>query len=123
MTSIRRAIVVGGGIGGPVAALALQRAGIGAPLRESPPPADADEGGFLTLASNGLDALRGLGLLEAIAPLGFPTPRMVMWSATGKRLGEVLGGLSPEPGLSSTTVLRGALSRALRSEAVRRGIP
>ena len=55
MTSTRTALVIGGGIAGPAAAMALRRAGIEATVCEAQ-PRTADGGGvFLTLASNGLD--------------------------------------------------------------------
>jgi FAD-dependent urate hydroxylase len=45
-----------------------------------------------------------------------------MWSGTGKRLGEVPnGGVLPD-GTTSITIERGLLHRAVRDEAVRRGI-
>lgn len=54
---IRTALVIGGGIAGPVAALALQKAGIDAVIYEAYPSRAYDAGGGLTLAPNGLDAL------------------------------------------------------------------
>ena len=53
----------------------------------------------------------------------FPTPRMVMWSGSGKRLGEVANGIALDDGTTSQTILRGRLHRALRDEAASRGIP
>ena len=53
---------------------------------------------------------------------GFPTPRMVMWSGSGKRLGEVANGLRLPDGTVSITVERGQLHGALRREALRPGI-
>ena len=45
-----------------------------------------------------------------------------MWSGTGKRLGEVPNGMTLPDGTTSVTIKRGLLHRALRDEAVRRGI-
>ena len=45
-----------------------------------------------------------------------------MFSGTGKRLGEVSNGLSPDKGLGSVLVKRGTLQRALREAAEARGI-
>ncbi|HEV2744431.1 MAG TPA: NAD(P)-binding protein, partial [Rubrobacter sp.] len=50
----RRALIVGGGIAGPVAAIALRRAGVEAVVYEARPDGADDVGAFLTLASNGL---------------------------------------------------------------------
>src|SRR3712207_6346377 len=85
----RKALIIGGGIGGPVAAMALQRAGIEATIYEAyDRPADY-VGFFLNTASNGLDVLKTLDAHRPMLEDAFPMPRMVMWSGTGKRLGEV----------------------------------
>jgi 2-polyprenyl-6-methoxyphenol hydroxylase-like FAD-dependent oxidoreductase len=121
-TSTQHALVIGCGIGGPVAAMALQRAGIDAVIYEAyDRPADF-AGSFLNVASNGLDALRTLDAHRQVVSEGFPTPRMVMWSGSGKRLGEVPNGGTLPDGTTSITIRRGLLHRALRDEALRRGI-
>ena len=74
------------------------------------------------VASNGLDALRTLDAHRQVSSDGFPTPQMVMWSGTGKRLGEVANGVTLPDGTTSITIKRGLLHRALRDEALRRGI-
>ena len=118
----KKAIVIGCGIGGPVVAMALQRAGIEAVIYEAyDRPADY-VGSFLNTASNGLDALHTLESHTRVLAEGFATPRMVMWSGTGKRLGEVANGVTLADGTSSITIRRGLLHRALRDEAVSRGI-
>jgi 2-polyprenyl-6-methoxyphenol hydroxylase-like FAD-dependent oxidoreductase len=117
----KSAIVIGCGIGGPVVAIALGRIGINAVIYEAQERTADYVGSFLNTASNGLDALRVLDAQADVLAAGFPTPRMVLWSCTGKRLGEVANGLAP-PGTTSITIRRGALHRALRDEALRRGI-
>jgi FAD-dependent urate hydroxylase len=112
---------MGGGIGGPVAAMALERAGIEATVYEaSDAPADY-VGLFLNVSSNGLDVLRTLDVDAAGQADGFPIPRMVMWSGTGKRLGEVANGIRLRDGTVSVALRRGLLQRVLREEAERRG--
>jgi 2-polyprenyl-6-methoxyphenol hydroxylase-like FAD-dependent oxidoreductase len=59
------ALVIGGGIAGSATALALRRAGIEPVVCEAR-PAPADEGAMLTVASNGLAALRALGAEERV---------------------------------------------------------
>lgn len=119
----RHALVIGCGIGGPVVAMALRQAGIGATIYEAyDRPADY-VGSFLNLSSNGIDALRAIGADRAVLDPGFSTPRMVMWSGTGKQLGVVANGVALADGTTSQTVQRGLLHRALREEAARRGIP
>ncbi len=102
--------------------MALKHAGIDATIYEAyDRPADF-VGSFLNISSNGIDALRTIGAERGVLAAGFPTPRMVMWSGSGKRLGEVANGLALDDGTGSQTILRGALHRALRDEATRRGV-
>ena len=118
----RRALIVGGGIAGPVAAMALRRAGVEVVVYEAHPDGADDLGAFLTLASNGLDALRAVDAQRLVLAEGFPTPRMEIQSGTGKRLGEVPNGGTLPDGTVSQTLKRADLHRALRDEAVRRGV-
>jgi 2-polyprenyl-6-methoxyphenol hydroxylase-like FAD-dependent oxidoreductase len=70
----KRALIVGSGIGGPVAAMALQRAGIEAVVYEAyDAPADYS-GLFLNIASNGLDVLRTLDVDVPARADGIPAP-------------------------------------------------
>ena len=62
-------------IAGATAALALQKAGLEPVVLEARPgPADG-EGAFLTLGSNGLEALRRLGADGPALAAGFPPRR------------------------------------------------
>ncbi len=121
-TKNRTALVIGCGIAGPAAALFLQRAGIEATIYEAQPAPDDFAGLFLTVAANGMHVLQTLGVEAEVATAGFATPRLVMWSSSGKRLGEVRVGPSTEQGTTSTTVRRGVLQRILREKALRQGI-
>lgn len=102
--------------------MALGRVGIEAVIYEAHPGNADYVGSFLNLASNGLGALRAIDAHAIAAAEGFPTPHMTMWSGTGKRLGDVPNGMTLADGMVSTTILRGALHRVLREEALRRGI-
>ena len=57
MTPPRNALIIGGGIAGAATAMALQKAGIEPVVYEARASA-AGEGAFLTLGSNGIEALR-----------------------------------------------------------------
>jgi FAD-dependent urate hydroxylase len=124
MTHIRTALVIGGGIAGPVTAMALQRAGIEAVVYEAhaDTTAEAEAGSYLTVATNGLDALRAIGADTPVLAGGFPTPTNVLLSSSGRRLGTVSNGGTLADGTTSHTIKRTRLYRALHSEAAGRGI-
>jgi FAD-dependent urate hydroxylase len=115
-----KALIIGGGIAGPVAAMALRKAGLEATVYEAYDRSADGVGAFLSLAVNGIAALRTLDLGH-VAERGFETPRMAMHSGTGKRLAEFSGGVAPD-GVVSRTVRRADLYGGLRDEAVRRGV-
>jgi 2-polyprenyl-6-methoxyphenol hydroxylase-like FAD-dependent oxidoreductase len=119
---VRTALVIGAGIAGPVAAIALRRAGITPTVYEAHESTADDVGAFLTLQVNGVDALRALGIGDVVSGIGFPTPRMRFRSGTGKLLGEVSTGAPLPDGTVGVTLKRGDLYRALRDEARRQGI-
>jgi len=120
----KTAAVIGGGIAGTAAAIALQSAGFTPVIHERSEHGVADErGAFLTVAVNGLAALRSLGLDPAeLLAAGYPTPRLVLSNGAGRRLADLpLGGPTAD-GTVTTTIKRADLYAALRSAAVRDGI-
>ena len=119
MTSTRTASVIGGGIAGPVTAMALQKAGLSAIVYEAYDTSADGVGGGLSIASNGLNALGVLAAEDAVARVGIPMHALVMQSWTGKTLAE-FGGPADAPTMQF--VWRGELYRALLDEASRRGI-
>lgn len=68
------ALIIGGGIAGTTAALALQKAGIESAVYEAHPTGAEGIGSFLTLGSNGIDALRAIDADGPVLTVGFPTP-------------------------------------------------
>ncbi|MGH3769017.1 MAG: FAD-dependent oxidoreductase [Pseudonocardiaceae bacterium] len=62
-----RVLIIGGGIAGTAAALALGKAAIDATVYEAHPLNSQDGGAFLTLASNGMQALRQLDADDAVS--------------------------------------------------------
>ncbi len=109
-----RVLVVGGGIAGPVTAVALQQAGLHPVLYEAYGRGSEGVGAFLTLAVNGIEALGAVGLREPVERLGMETPGMTMVSGRGKHLGTLP--------MRARTVSRSDLYQVLRDEAVRRGV-
>ena len=113
-----RAIVIGAGVAGPVAAMALQRAGIDVTVYEAYAGSAEQIGSFLTLQANGMDALHAVDAAHVVEDLGFPTPRATFYSGTGKRLGD---GVLGSDRAMSRTLRRADLYAALRAEALARG--
>src|SRR5450755_2333494 len=118
----RKALIIGGGIAGPVAALLLQRAGIDAEIYEARDTPKDYASSWLIMACNGLDVLKTLGLDDSISVEGSPIPCMILSSGKGRRFGEVRNGARSEVGVPSIVAKRGSLNRILREEAMRQGI-
>jgi 2-polyprenyl-6-methoxyphenol hydroxylase-like FAD-dependent oxidoreductase len=108
-------MVIGGGIAGPVTAMALMKAGVDAVVYEAYGHGSEGVGAFVTLAENGLEALRVLGLHDSVCELGMETPRMRIVNGKGKPLADL--------GMRARTVRRADIYAALRDEAGRRGVP
>ena len=122
MSTIRTALVIGGGLAGPAAAMALAKAGIEPTIYEARAEGAPVRGGGFNIASNGLDALAAIDALDATAGLGLPAPRLSFSGRGGRPLGTVATGL-PAPGAQDTTSFkRHDLFAALQGEAARRGI-
>jgi FAD-dependent urate hydroxylase len=117
-----RALIIGGGVAGPVAAMALQRASIDAVVYEVHPPTTEEVGSYLTVATNGIDALRAIGADQPVLEAGFPTPVNVLYSGTGRRLGAVSNGGRLPDGTTAHTIKRARLYRTLLQQAADRGI-
>ncbi|GAA0848886.1 FAD-dependent oxidoreductase [Streptosporangium amethystogenes subsp. fukuiense] len=110
----KKALIAGGGIAGPVTAMALRRAGIDSEVFEAYDRGSDGVGAFLTLAVNGLEALRPLDLHDLVGDLGMDSSRMLMLNGRGRPLAA-----TRQP---SRTLKRADLYRVLRDEAVRRGV-
>jgi FAD-dependent urate hydroxylase len=119
MTHTRSALVIGGGIAGPVAAMALQKAGIQAGVYEAYDDTADGVGAGLSIAPNGLHALGVIGADQVVRSIGMPITAMVLQSWTGKQLAE----LGTPPGMAPQQfVWRAELYRGLCDEMARRGI-
>jgi len=115
----RTALIIGGGIAGPVTAMALQKAGIDAIVYEAHPERPDGVGGGFTLAPNGLAALDVLGLGALVRPAGREVTAYVLQDWKGRPLAE----FGNPPGVAPMQFFwRRDLYRALHEEAVRRGI-
>lgn len=113
------AMVIGGGIAGPVSAMALQKAGIRATVYEAHPEQSDGVGGGFTLAPNGLAALAAVDLEALVRPFGRELTAFVLQDWKGRALAE----FGNPPGVGPMRFFyRSDLYRELHDEARRRGI-
>ena len=110
-----RIAVVGAGIGGLALALALDKAGFVPVVYEKKTAEQVrTEGIFLTLAPNGVNALRSLGLADDTVAAGILTKGMVIFNERGKQLSLMdYGSHAARFGAPSVTIRRGALASVL----------
>ncbi|MEU5884695.1 FAD-dependent oxidoreductase [Spirillospora sp. NPDC047279] len=114
-------IVVGGGVAGTTTAIALRRAGAEVTVYEAYADPAGRVGSFVSLATNGLKALRALGCEREVRAAGFDVARQRLWSGTGRLLGDMpRGRLTSEP-MRSVTLMRGRLVEVLRAKAIEAG--
>ncbi|WP_336087889.1 FAD-dependent oxidoreductase [Nocardia sp. SSK8] len=118
MSRTRTALIIGGGIAGPVTAAALHRAGIDAHVYEAYSGPSDGIGSGLALAPNGLAALDLLGAGDAVRVIALPCAHTRL--AVGGREHE-LPMLADQPPLQ--VVDRGELHRTLHDHAVAAGVP
>lgn len=110
----RQGLIIGAGIAGPAAAIALRRVDIDAIVFEAATAPRDDAGAFLNLAPNGINVLRTLGLEHVLDRIGFENDRIVFQNEAGRALADLpVGGI---------TVMRGALSAAIRQAAEAIGV-
>ncbi|MEZ0069358.1 FAD-dependent urate hydroxylase [Streptacidiphilus sp. MAP12-20] len=117
---VRSALVIGGGIAGPVTAMALQQAGIEATVFEAYADTADGVGGGMGLAPNCFQAFDAIGVGDAVRAVSTQMNGIVLQSWNGKQLAE----FGPLPGIPSQRfVLRPELFGTLRREAEARGVP
>ena len=118
MPTTQTALVIGGGIAGPVAASALHKAGIEARIYEAYPSPAHTIGSGLALAPNGIAALDVIDAGTAVRDIATGVPRMCL-SVGGKLL--PTGTLSDQPPLQ--LVDRKELHSVLYDCAAAAGVP
>ncbi len=124
MTGHCRALIIGAGSAGLVAAIALRKAGFDAVVFEAyGQREDGAREGYLTLAVNGLDALRAIGVEHLIRAGGFPCEKIDFFNGNGRHLGWAPMGPATGDGTTTHIIRRTDLQAGLRAEAVRRGVP
>ncbi|MEY9933758.1 2-polyprenyl-6-methoxyphenol hydroxylase-like FAD-dependent oxidoreductase [Catenulispora sp. GP43] len=118
-----RILIIGGGIAGSAAALALHQAGFEPAVHEAHPDSGEDLGAFLTLAGNGMRALGQLGAAELVAARGFPLTALRLIDAAGAELAASPLGDVEDPLTRYQCLRRADLAAAVQQEVRRRGIP
>jgi 2-polyprenyl-6-methoxyphenol hydroxylase-like FAD-dependent oxidoreductase len=119
----RSAIIIGGGIAGPLTAIGLKKAGVEATVYEAYEEPAYETGAWLTVAVNGIQALRTLGLHDAVKAAGFPAERITFANGTGKHLGTVPLGGKLADGSVTHTLKRGELLRVIHEAAREQHVP
>ncbi|HUA80741.1 MAG TPA: NAD(P)/FAD-dependent oxidoreductase [Dyella sp.] len=120
MRPVKHALIIGGGIAGPAAALALAKAGIRSTIYESHPAAADGVGAALMLAPNGLNALKVIGVDAQLRAVSRPISHMTIANSRGK----TLSGFDGLPGMQpSRVVWRSDLYGVLRRAVEDAGIP
>ncbi|MGN6125164.1 MAG: FAD-dependent oxidoreductase [Humibacter sp.] len=113
MTSTRSALIVGAGIAGPACALALAKIGIHSTIVESHPGPSDGVGAIITIADNGFDILRSLGVAVAVSTEAQVTSEIQMLDAAGHTFARYPGG--------GSVIARDTLARILAERAQQGG--
>src|SRR5260370_22119173 len=112
---VRGVVIAGGGIGGLVTAIAVQREGLAVSVFERVEEL-VEVGAGLTLWANDLRALHKLGLTDMLETVGKPLTRSCILSGQGEILAETpLGALTERFGTPLVAVHRADLQAALLS--------
>jgi len=112
----RKALVIGAGIAGPVAALFLKRAGIEAAVYEAWPYATGIGGG-LQIAPNGMHVLAELGLAQEMISRGAIAESFDFYSRNGARIGSINRNMQARFGQPAVNMRRAALNEVLVDRA------
>lgn len=120
---VRKVIIIGGGIAGPVLGMWLRRAGLQVLLAERRAGSARSEGAFLGVASNGMNVLRALGADARVAALGVPCTAFQFENAAGRPIGSIDRSQDAALfGAPLTMIRRGDLQDVLLEEARQRGV-
>lgn len=120
---VRRVVIVGGGIAGPVLGVALRTLGIEVVIAEQRAAAALGDGAFLGVAPNGMNALAELSLAEAVAARGFACEAFRFSNRSGKTVGSIDRSHDAQAfGWPLTMIRRAELHAVLADEARARDV-
>lgn len=117
-----KALIIGSGVAGPVAAMALARVGVDAEVFERDEQDAAQRGAWLTLQANGLDALQAIDAAGPLEGVGYPVETIAFVNGKGRALGRMPLAARRPDGLTSLMMPRATLYSALAEEARSRGV-
>jgi 2-polyprenyl-6-methoxyphenol hydroxylase-like FAD-dependent oxidoreductase len=112
----RKALIIGAGIAGPVAAVFLRRAGFEAAIYEAF-PYSTGVGGGLQIAPNGMHVLAELGLAAELKRAGSICGSIDFYSQSGAPLGSVNRDMERRFGQPSVSMRRATLNETLVENA------
>jgi 2-polyprenyl-6-methoxyphenol hydroxylase-like FAD-dependent oxidoreductase len=112
----RKALIIGAGIAGPVAAIFLKRAGIDVQLYEAW-PYSTGIGGGLQIAPNGMHVLAEIGLADEMIRQGSIAESFDFYSQAGARLGSVNQNMKARFGQPAVNMCRATLNEAIVNKA------
>jgi 2-polyprenyl-6-methoxyphenol hydroxylase-like FAD-dependent oxidoreductase len=112
----RKALIIGAGIAGPVAAILLRRAGIESAIYEAWPYAKGIGGG-LQIAPNGMHVMDEIGLAAELISRGSIAESFDFYSQEGRRLGSVNRDMERRFGQPAVNVCRATLNEMLIDKA------
>ena len=121
--NLKKVIIIGCGIAGPVLALALHRAGIESMIFEAKNESDNDSGLFHYLSPNGMNVFNVLDIYDKIKNVGYDCNGVIHYDENGNSFATMDETKEKETyGAGSIMVQRKMLTAALREEVISKGI-
>jgi 2-polyprenyl-6-methoxyphenol hydroxylase-like FAD-dependent oxidoreductase len=121
-TNTKRALIIGGGVAGPVLAIFLKSSGFDVQVFEASSGPN-DTGGALGLAPNGMNVLAAAGVVEQVRDACVTGSEWAFENQYGKLLGCAPSGDPARYGQPSVMITRAALHRAIVEHAESQGVP
>jgi 2-polyprenyl-6-methoxyphenol hydroxylase-like FAD-dependent oxidoreductase len=118
----KRALIIGGGVAGPVLALFLKSSDFDVQVFEAS-SGPSDTGGALGLAPNGMNVLASAGVSEQVRDASVTGSEWAFENQYGKLLACMSGGDPARYGQPSVMITRAALHRAIVEHTETQGIP
>jgi 2-polyprenyl-6-methoxyphenol hydroxylase-like FAD-dependent oxidoreductase len=112
----RKALIIGGGIAGPVAAICLKKAGVDAEVFEAW-PYSTGIGGGLQIAPNGMQVLADIGLADQMIREGSIAESFDFCSQSGQRLASINRNMAQRFGQPAVNMCRATLNEAILAKA------